>query len=92
VNVTSGGRPVAGASVKITSGGGAFAASRTTSASGVTDARGGFTASWSCAPCAPAYGLEVAVEKDGYAGRASVTVHIGGDRPAAFRPAPSARN
>lgn len=73
---TGSGGPVAGATVKLSAGGGAFA-NGATSVEGLTNAAGEFVAVWSCSSCAAGYQFLVEVAKEGFvAGRANVVVRI----------------
>lgn len=63
---SSGGVPMPDASIRVSAGGGAFGGNQGTEVSGTTNARGDFMTTWTCAPCAPAYVLQIAAEKPGY--------------------------
>lgn len=60
------GQPLASAIVTLSSGGGRFERSGTTTVSGSTDSSGTFQAYWSCDDCAPAYTNGVRVTKSDY--------------------------
>ena len=60
------GRPLPSAIVTLSSGGGKFNVTGTTSVSGPTDSSGAFRAYWSCDYCAPAYDNTVRITKPGY--------------------------
>jgi hypothetical protein len=60
------GRPLPFATVTLSSGGGRFNRTGTTTVSGPTDSSGAFDAYWSCDNCAPAYVSGVRVTKSGY--------------------------
>jgi hypothetical protein len=66
------GRPVSGATVKVSAGGGAFAGDGRF-AQGQTDANGWLKVVWSCGSCAPSYGFSVTVAKQGFATVAAST-------------------
>jgi hypothetical protein len=84
------GRPVPGAAVTVSAGGGKFLAAQNDhydpdsrlhepySASGVTNQVGVFTSWWVCNPCAAAYGLSVRATKEGFLdgnGEIEIEVH-----------------
>lgn len=74
---TVGGEPLAGASVKLAAGGGAFRRGGA-EAAGRTDARGLFATSWSCRPCTGALEIGAEVSKPGFAtARQSVRIELG---------------
>lgn len=60
------GRPLPSATVTLSSGGGRFSQTGTTTVSGPTDSSGAFRAFWSCDLCAPAYVGDVRITKPGY--------------------------
>ncbi len=60
------GSPLPNAIVTLSSGGGQFKSTGTTSMSGSTNASGSFVGYWSCNPCAPGYVSGVRVTKKGY--------------------------
>ncbi len=62
----SGGDAVPDADVRISFGGGQFQQSGTTELTGKTDENGVFQGTWSCDPCAAAYGFAADVTKTGY--------------------------
>jgi hypothetical protein len=59
------GRPLPQATVTLSSGGGRFNRTGTSTVSGATDSSGSYTGYWSCDPCAPAYMSGVRVTKPG---------------------------
>jgi hypothetical protein len=86
VGVSADGSAVAGADVTLAAGGGAFA-NGATQITGQTDATGTFASTWSCSPCAPAYGISVEASKAGYEpATGSVTIAVG-EAGAATEPA-----
>jgi hypothetical protein len=76
VTATQDGQPLPAAQVRVTAGGGVFRGSKSTQVEGATDANGVFETSWSCQPCAPAYGISLEAWKDGLAAKTDLTVKI----------------
>ena len=73
---TASGGPVAGARVRLSVGGGAFA-NGATSVEGLTNEAGEFTAVWGCSSCAAGYGFVAEAAKEGFlAARANVDVRV----------------
>ena len=60
------GNPVSGAVVTLSSGGGKFKTTGTSTVSGPTDVSGLFRAKWSCTQCAPSYTGGVRATKSGF--------------------------
>ncbi|UCH92244.1 MAG: hypothetical protein JSV88_18365 [Candidatus Aminicenantes bacterium] len=65
---SSQGNPIPGAHVKISAGGGFFLDSNTTIVEGQTGDNGVFETPWKCLQCAPAYVLNIEVNKPGFQG------------------------
>lgn len=60
------GRPLPHAMVTLSSGGGRYKRTGTTTVSGLTNTSGSFVGYWSCNPCARGYSSDVRVTKHGY--------------------------